>query len=129
MKIDHFCFFFLVCHWKDCWQGCWTEKRYLELETSGEMEPKHSFKSNVPTTAHSNGTTDERAISSSESHKPGFMDSTPSPPSRPAPNLVLPDSINGDDAQDDAQPPNGKLAPETQRLSLGLPPYSPIKVE
>jgi hypothetical protein len=32
MKIDAFCFQFLVCDWKNCWQGCWTEKEYLEKE-------------------------------------------------------------------------------------------------
>ncbi|BAE55241.1 unnamed protein product [Aspergillus oryzae RIB40] len=32
MKIDAFCFNFLVCDWKNCWQGCWTEKEYLEIE-------------------------------------------------------------------------------------------------
>ncbi|CAG8927690.1 unnamed protein product [Penicillium salamii] len=32
MKIDAFCFQFLVCDWKNCWQGCWTEKEYLEIE-------------------------------------------------------------------------------------------------
>lgn len=32
MKIDAFCFYFLVCDWKNCWQGCWTEKEFLEVE-------------------------------------------------------------------------------------------------
>ena len=32
MKIDAFCFQFLVCDWKNCWQGCWTEKEFLEKE-------------------------------------------------------------------------------------------------
>lgn len=32
LKIDSFCFQFLVCDWRNCWQGCWTEKEALEEE-------------------------------------------------------------------------------------------------
>ena len=32
LKIDGFCFQFLVQDWKNCWQGCWTEKEFLEEE-------------------------------------------------------------------------------------------------
>jgi len=32
MKMDPFCFQFLVCDWKNCWQGCWTEREYLDEE-------------------------------------------------------------------------------------------------
>lgn len=32
MKIDAFCFKFLVCDWRDCWKGCRTEARYIEEE-------------------------------------------------------------------------------------------------
>ncbi|KAH7328747.1 hypothetical protein B0I35DRAFT_473420 [Stachybotrys elegans] len=32
MKIDAFCFKFLVCDWRDCWQGCKTEARFIEEE-------------------------------------------------------------------------------------------------
>ncbi|KAL2857850.1 hypothetical protein BJY01DRAFT_116176 [Aspergillus pseudoustus] len=50
MKIDSFCFHFLVCDWKNCWQGCWTEKEYLQRER--EMDEK------------------EKAAQASESHAP-----------------------------------------------------------
>ncbi|KAL1958294.1 hypothetical protein VTO42DRAFT_4611 [Malbranchea cinnamomea] len=40
MKIDAFCFQFLVCDWKNCWQGCWTEKEYLEKELEYERQMK-----------------------------------------------------------------------------------------
>ncbi|KAL8731513.1 MAG: hypothetical protein Q9166_003359 [cf. Caloplaca sp. 2 TL-2023] len=30
--IDSYCFQFLVCDWRSCWQGCFTEKEYLEQE-------------------------------------------------------------------------------------------------
>lgn len=32
MKIDAFCFKFLVCDWRDCWRGCNQEAKYIELE-------------------------------------------------------------------------------------------------
>ncbi|KAI5804185.1 hypothetical protein DFH27DRAFT_396636 [Peziza echinospora] len=30
LRIDRFCFNWLVGHWADCWQGCWTENEELE---------------------------------------------------------------------------------------------------
>lgn len=32
MKIDAFCFKFLVCDWRDCWKGCLNESQYIEEE-------------------------------------------------------------------------------------------------
>ena len=32
LRIDAFCFQFLVCDWRNCWQGCWTEKAALDEE-------------------------------------------------------------------------------------------------
>jgi hypothetical protein len=32
LRIDSFCFQFLVCDWRNCWQGCWTEKEALQEE-------------------------------------------------------------------------------------------------
>jgi hypothetical protein len=32
IKIDAFCFQFLILDWRNCWQGCWTEKDYLGEE-------------------------------------------------------------------------------------------------
>lgn len=32
MKIDAFCFKFLVCDWRDCWKGCKNEAQYIEEE-------------------------------------------------------------------------------------------------
>lgn len=40
MKIDAFCFQFLVCDWKNCWQGCWTEKEWLKAEQEYEAAVK-----------------------------------------------------------------------------------------
>ncbi|CAI4216140.1 unnamed protein product [Parascedosporium putredinis] len=32
MKIDVFCFKFLVCNWRECWKGCKNEAKFIELE-------------------------------------------------------------------------------------------------
>ncbi|KAL5597006.1 uncharacterized protein BROUX77_006954 [Berkeleyomyces rouxiae] len=32
MKIDAFCFKFLVCNWRECWKGCASEAQYIEQE-------------------------------------------------------------------------------------------------
>ncbi|KAL2131663.1 hypothetical protein VTI74DRAFT_4759 [Chaetomium olivicolor] len=32
MKIDVFCFKFLVCDWRECWKGCKNEAKYIEEE-------------------------------------------------------------------------------------------------
>lgn len=32
MKIDAFCFKFLVCDWRSCWKGCLNEAEYIEEE-------------------------------------------------------------------------------------------------
>lgn len=32
MKIDAFCFKFLVCDWRECWKGCMNEPAYIEQE-------------------------------------------------------------------------------------------------
>lgn len=32
MKIDAFCFRFLVCDWRDCWKGCKNEAKFIEEE-------------------------------------------------------------------------------------------------
>ncbi|KAH8884432.1 hypothetical protein GQ53DRAFT_661865 [Thozetella sp. PMI_491] len=34
MKIDAFCFKFLVCDWRECWKGCKNEAKYIEEEYS-----------------------------------------------------------------------------------------------
>ncbi|KAL5361605.1 hypothetical protein BJX96DRAFT_152445 [Aspergillus floccosus] len=65
MKIDAFCFNFLVCDWKNCWQGCWTEKEYLQIEKEmDEKEKTAREQANMPPPPSSSN---ERAISSSGS--------------------------------------------------------------
>jgi hypothetical protein len=39
MKIDAFCFKFLVCDWRECWQGCKNEAKYIEEEYTLFAQP------------------------------------------------------------------------------------------
>lgn len=59
LKIDAFCFQFLVNEWKACWQGCWTEKEYLEDEYRYEREGSINESEDLAV--------DDRAVSSSGS--------------------------------------------------------------
>ena len=59
LKIDAFCFQFLVMDWKNCWQGCWTEKEYLEEEHRYEREGSIDESEDLAV--------DDRALSSSDS--------------------------------------------------------------
>ncbi|KAL6250529.1 hypothetical protein RBB50_002831 [Rhinocladiella similis] len=62
LKIDAFCFQFLVMDWKNCWQGCWTEKDYLEEEYRYEREGSAGESEDLAV--------DDRALSSSGSSQP-----------------------------------------------------------
>ncbi|KAL6708670.1 hypothetical protein ACN47E_002366 [Coniothyrium glycines] len=52
IKIDAFCFQFLILDWRNCWQGCWTEKDFLtdeinylgatEVEMQQQQVPVHT---------------------------------------------------------------------------------------
>lgn len=63
LKIDAFCFQFLVIDWKECWQqGCWSEKEYLAEELRFEREGDLKEQEQAISTA------DERAVGSSNSN-------------------------------------------------------------
>ncbi|KAK3341682.1 hypothetical protein B0T25DRAFT_350113 [Lasiosphaeria hispida] len=42
MKIDAFCFKFLVCDWRDCWKGCKNEAKFIEEEYARFDQPPPS---------------------------------------------------------------------------------------
>ncbi|KAF2141741.1 uncharacterized protein K452DRAFT_326819 [Aplosporella prunicola CBS 121167] len=78
MKIEGFCFQFLILDWRNCWQGCWTEKEYLEremqvLEPSSNPPPPSSH----GTLASNSQMGDERAVSSGSSKPSTLNSSTP----------------------------------------------------
>ncbi len=83
LKIDGFCLQFLICDWKNCWQGCWTEKEALANERAmdqGIMPLPHSSSANTQFSVDGN---DDRMVSSSDSSKPsvtGRVAEKPRPP-------------------------------------------------
>ncbi|KAJ5883879.1 uncharacterized protein N7473_010765 [Penicillium subrubescens] len=116
MKIDAFCFQFLVCDWKNCWQGCWTEKEYIQKEKEmDEMERKavEEKEAKVQAEATQSSSRHERAVSSGSS-------------SRSEEEKPRPETSRGRKAK----PKNIETA-HTRSISqlpeLG-PPLSPIKI-
>ena len=87
MKIDAFCFKFLVCDWRDCWKGCKTEAQYIEQEymlfemtppfSNGSKAKGHGIDSS-PSSAEGRSSAaieshDERNVSSSDSSMPSSV--------------------------------------------------------
>ena len=71
LRIDAFCFNFLVQHWRDCWQGCWTEKEALEAEyrvLDGEL-PSGGSGANSLLDSPSSTAMEERSLASASSNK------------------------------------------------------------
>ncbi|KKK13723.1 Rho GTPase activator (Bem2) [Aspergillus rambellii] len=106
MKIDAFCFNFLVCDWKNCWQGCWTEKEYLRREK--EMDEKERAAQVKEDCAN------ERAVSSGSSQP--STDDHSSRPVTPKHSKKKPKNIETSHSRSISQLPE-----------LG-PPLSPIQI-
>lgn len=126
MRIDGFCFQFLVCDWKNCWQGCWTEKEFLTEEyrvLGGMADPPASAGRSIGTA--SSAITDERAISSSSSSKPSITGRSTPERFHPLSNEQPLQQIVDDEGDGDGDTPtqNGN----TNRLSSHLPVLSPMK--
>ncbi|KAK5806815.1 hypothetical protein VI817_001073 [Penicillium citrinum] len=130
MKIDAFCFQFLVCDWKNCWQGCWTEKEFVqkekemdeaELRAAAEQDTA-SHRSDAPQSSSSH----ERAISSSSSSQD--EEEQPRPETRN--ETQAGSETRGDNRPRKAKPKNIETAHSrtiSQLPELG-PPLSPIKI-
>ncbi|KAJ5717423.1 hypothetical protein N7488_003069 [Penicillium malachiteum] len=67
LKMDAFCFQFLVCDWKNCWQGCWTEKEYAAKEKEMDEHEKKAAEEKAKSEKSQPSSLHERAISSSSS--------------------------------------------------------------
>ena len=70
LKIDNFCFQFLVQNWRNCWQGCWTEKSAVEKEyriLEGRLPSSDSGSSNEDSSPGSTAVAEERSLASMDS--------------------------------------------------------------
>lgn len=82
LRVDAFCFQFLVQDWRNCWQGCWTEKDWLEEEYQilDRLPPGVPLSENGgysgigdgDSSTESTAVADERSLPSSDSHKPSI---------------------------------------------------------
>lgn len=126
MKIDAFCFQFLVCDWKNCWQGCWTEKQYLQKEREMDEAEKKAAEEKAAATARAeagqNAANHERAVSSGSDSSEGSR----SDKGREKEERHRPETSRGRKAK----PMNIETAharSASQLPELG-PPLSPIKI-
>ncbi|TWU76940.1 hypothetical protein ED733_007051 [Metarhizium rileyi] len=72
MKIDAFCFKFLVCDWRDCWIGCKNEAKFIEEEYRlfDQPPPRGITEPNVP--SHLDATNDRQLSSTDNNHPLGY---------------------------------------------------------
>jgi RhoGAP (GTPase activating protein)-like protein len=71
MKIDVYCFKFLVCDWHDCWKGCKNEAKFIEEEyTLFDQPPPRAPPGEARKTPLTEELAEERQLSSSDSSKP-----------------------------------------------------------
>lgn len=71
LRIDNFCFQFLVQDWRNCWQGCWTEKEALDEEyraLDGRLLSSGSGGSGEDSSPGSAAVGEERSLASSSNH-------------------------------------------------------------
>lgn len=121
LKMDLFCFQFLVCDWRNCWQGCWTEKQALAEE--------YAILDGLPTSAGGSSVAstylaDERTISSSDSSKPSVTGNIPERDRFRPPALVLTKPGSSDSPSTPTQyrriPDQVRLDPSTSRSARDI---------
>ena len=81
LRVDAFCFHFLVQDWRNCWQGCWTEKHWLEEEyqilegiSAGDTASKddRGAGDEISSTG-SSAMNDDRSLASADGTKPSHV--------------------------------------------------------
>jgi len=134
LRVDAFCFQFLVQQWRDCWQGCWTEKdalveeyRILGGETPDSVQVPETKQAAAPPSSSSESSgrsiavVEERSISSSASNKASL--SVRANQTRPAPLSTATIS------DDQTLSPKKKLGVENGHTRQGskIPELAPVK--
>lgn len=82
MKIDAFCFKFLVCDWRDCWKGCKHESRYIEEEYRLFDQPPPRGLAEPQKPARQDLDIERQQLSSSDSSKQSGLGHGDQPPPR-----------------------------------------------
>ncbi|KAI0394838.1 hypothetical protein F5Y17DRAFT_457591 [Xylariaceae sp. FL0594] len=70
MKIDAYCFKFLICDWKLCWKGCKNEAKYIEEEYQLFQQPVPRALAPDRRIMDGDDSNDDRAVSSDGSKTP-----------------------------------------------------------
>ncbi|KAI0430217.1 hypothetical protein F5Y09DRAFT_237103 [Xylaria sp. FL1042] len=126
MKIDAFCFKFLVCDWRLCWQGCKNEAKYIEEEYKLFQQPLP--RALAGDRRNGNESRDDSTISSSDGSKSsvhttdvhnGKLRKKTLAPSQSSGNLTIDYSSSSGNQSVDRETP----AQQTRELR----PLSPIK--
>lgn len=120
LKIDAFSFHFLVCDWRNCWQGCWTERQYLEEEyrvLDGHGDNNDGLDSSGGDSSQgSTAVAEERSLPSSGSSKQNVFGSRKLPP------LSIPDTREQQPSYSNGHTRSASQLPELQPMV----PLSPI---
>ena len=113
LKMNHDCFRWLVCDWRNCWQGCWTEQKHLvdEYYMIDLLESRAAESSGGSTAV------EDRSLSSSGSGKQA---------QKPPPlTITQPSKENLSSSTDLRKSHHGRSASHLPEISLA-PPLSPI---
>ncbi|KAK4116489.1 hypothetical protein N656DRAFT_700990 [Canariomyces notabilis] len=128
MKIDVFCFKFLVCDWRECWKGCKNEAKYIEEEYAlfDQPPPKAAVDPSKNGAIGDEERQEERKVSSSDSSKSSSRGGTDQ--KGRFKKKALPESENGETGSVVSTTLTVSSERETApRRSGDLRPLSPIK--
>ncbi len=132
LRVDAFCFQFLVQDWRNCWQGCWTEKDWLEEEyrildqvPPGAPCSENGGYGDEDSSTESTAVGDERSLPSADSHKPSIGGRTNQ--GRPPPLTLTKASQERLVTPNESDRQNGYSKSSTQLPELApMMPLSPI---
>lgn len=121
LKMDSFCFKFLVIDWKNCWQGCWTENEALNEENRilDGLEARAGGSSGGSTAV-----AEDSSISSLEGSKPALSGRARERQKPPPLNII---SASGESMASPSRNGDGHSRSESHLPELApVEPLSPI---
>ncbi|KAI0404836.1 hypothetical protein F4802DRAFT_607243 [Xylaria palmicola] len=126
MKIDAFCFKFLVCDWRLCWQGCKNEAKYIEEEYKLFQQPLPRGLAGGRRSPSGNELHDDRTASSDGSKTSSH--NTEAQTNKLRKKTLVPSQSSGNLTVDYSSSANLSIDREaTGRQTRELRPLSPIK--
>lgn len=133
LGVEPFCFQFLVCEWRTCWQGCWSEKDYLTQEKAllsapPEYPPTSSGGQSMATTIASSSRGDIDALSMTSTSRPATGGQGSSARKRPSPVVVPEDHEAGSSNIGTHSRPTIGSSPSTPPSLSPVGQVSPIRL-